>query len=187
MAPRPHGHAVAGQRPAEIDRAIQLLAGLGPGAGRAGRQLRGRAAAARGAVLVDRSQALSQFLSALSVSRPAGGVRLAARGGWPLPDADARQARQVRELERHTQQVSAESSYVRQAFVWDKLNYESLEKYDDSIAPLRRYFADEVIGHCATSICRRPAPHPLAGRDRPVDALSKSCSTLCRGSSPMAC
>ena len=33
-------------------------------------------------------------------------------------------------------------------FVWDKLNYESLEKYAESTAPLRRYFADEVIGRC---------------------------------------
>ncbi len=103
----------------------------------------------------------------------------------PLPDADARQARQVHELERHTQQVFAESSYVRQAFVWDKLNYESLEKYNDSVAPLRRYFAQEVIGLCDVEL---PPPKPRTRWLEENGALraTKSCSTPCRGSSPMA-
>ena len=39
-----------------------------------------------------------------------------------------------------------ESQYERKARFWDKLNYESLAKYRESIEPYRRQFADEVIG-----------------------------------------
>ncbi len=63
-----------------------------------------------------------------------------------IPDAAARHARQVNELDRHSQWLLRESQYVRQANFWNKLNYESLDKYQESIEPFRKFFADEVIG-----------------------------------------
>jgi hypothetical protein len=92
--------------------------------------------------------ALSRFLAALGTGA---GISAPAQPPHPLtalPDAKARHDRQLHELDRHTQGVLADSPYVRKQFVWDKLNYESLEKYAESTAPLRRYFADEVIGRC---------------------------------------
>ncbi len=91
-------------------------------------------------------QALSAFLKALDpaakMASPAGTVRAAKT----LPNAAGRHARQVHELDRHNQWLLRESQYERKARFWDKLNYESLAKYNESIEPYRRLFADEVIG-----------------------------------------
>ena len=90
--------------------------------------------------------ALSAFLKALGAN-----TKLAASAGTvqaanPLPDTAARHARQVHELDRHNQWLLRESQYVRQASFWNKLNYESLDKYNKSIVPFREFFAEEVIG-----------------------------------------
>jgi dienelactone hydrolase len=63
-----------------------------------------------------------------------------------LGNAAARHARQVHELDRHNQWLLGESQYVRKEKFWNKLNYESLEKYEESTAPFREFFAEEVIG-----------------------------------------
>ena len=62
-----------------------------------------------------------------------------------LPDAEARHARQLAELDRHNQQVLAESPYTRAMFMKD-LKTDSLANFEESVEPYRQYFADEVVG-----------------------------------------
>jgi dienelactone hydrolase len=61
-------------------------------------------------------------------------------------DAAERHARQLYELDRHNQQLLAESPYVRQQYM-AKLDTSSPEAYAKSAEPYRQYFAEEVIGH----------------------------------------
>jgi dienelactone hydrolase len=90
--------------------------------------------------------ALTAFLKGLvsnaKLSSTDGTVQVVAA----LPDSAARHARQLHELDRHNQWLLRESQYVRQASFWSKLNYESLDKYQESIEPFRQIFAEEVIG-----------------------------------------
>ncbi|MEY4177228.1 MAG: hypothetical protein RLY70_802, partial [Planctomycetota bacterium] len=58
---------------------------------------------------------------------------------------EARQQRQIRELDRHNQAVLAESAYTRQAF-FSKLDTGSSEKYAKSVEWYRDYFRNEVVG-----------------------------------------
>ena len=58
---------------------------------------------------------------------------------------EARQQRQMRELDRHNQAVLAESAYTRQAF-FSKLDTGSSEKYAKSVEWYRDYFRHEVVG-----------------------------------------
>src|SRR5262249_34954035 len=60
-------------------------------------------------------------------------------------DPKPRQLRQFRELDRHNQQLLAESPYVRRDFM-SKLDTSSLAKFEKSAAWYRDYFAKEVIG-----------------------------------------
>jgi cephalosporin-C deacetylase-like acetyl esterase len=62
-----------------------------------------------------------------------------------LPDAAARQKRQVDEMDRHNQRLLAESSYTRAAFMKD-LKTESLEAFEKSQEKYREIFAKQVIG-----------------------------------------
>jgi dienelactone hydrolase len=78
------------------------------------------------------------------------GYELAGPGGTATAlrkdlDTRGRQQRQLREVDRHTQRVLAESPYVRQSFM-GKLNTSSLPAYEKSSAWYRDYFATEVIG-----------------------------------------
>ncbi|MCS6976599.1 MAG: dienelactone hydrolase family protein [Gemmatales bacterium] len=64
-----------------------------------------------------------------------------------LPDAEARQRRQLHELDRHNQWLLSESPYVRQQFIkplWEAAK--SLESYEKEAERYRRIFAEEVIG-----------------------------------------
>jgi len=88
---------------------------------------------------------LIAFLDAL-----APGAKLAPQGRpvkarEPNRDADARHARQMHELDRHTQGLLSESPYVRQEFM-KKLDTSSLDKYEKSIEWYRDFFSNEVIG-----------------------------------------
>jgi len=90
-------------------------------------------------------EALKQFLGAL-----ADGAVLASDGPAPecvgsLLDADARQARQVHEFDRHNQWLLAECAKTRDAYFAD-LDCTSLESFEGTIEPYREYFAEEVIG-----------------------------------------
>ena len=89
--------------------------------------------------------ALEAFLEAL---RP--GSQLAPLGEGPKKlaagfDPEARLARQIHQIDRHNQQLLAESPYARQKFI-SKLDFSSLEAYEKSAAEYRRFFYEEVIG-----------------------------------------
>ncbi|MCX7427681.1 MAG: dienelactone hydrolase family protein [Planctomycetia bacterium] len=58
---------------------------------------------------------------------------------------DAREQRQVHELDRHNQELLAESPEVRKAF-FAKLDTGSLEAFEKTVPWYRQYFYDEVIG-----------------------------------------
>jgi dienelactone hydrolase len=60
-------------------------------------------------------------------------------------DPRPRHARQFHELDRHNQQLLAESAYVRQQFM-SKLDTSSPDAYAKTVEPYRQHFAEEVIG-----------------------------------------
>lgn len=60
-------------------------------------------------------------------------------------DIAERQTRQLHELDRHTQQLLAESPYVRAEFM-KQLDTSSIEKYKETVEAYRTRFRDEVIG-----------------------------------------
>jgi len=62
-----------------------------------------------------------------------------------LPDAEARQARQVHEIDRHSQRLLIESPYVRQAY-FKNLDTSSAEAFARTIEPYRTAFRDDVVG-----------------------------------------
>jgi dienelactone hydrolase len=152
---------------AEVARARQLVAPLEPADGPTLVISNPQPGRTDGSGPFGSEGALSVFLAALGAGA---GISVPAQPPAPLtalPDPKARHERQLHELDRHTQGLLADSPYVRKQFVWDKLNYESLEKYAESTAPLRRYFADEVIGRCDDVL---PPPHV---RSRWVDETER--------------
>lgn len=72
-------------------------------------------------------------------------VRGKIKSASTLAYAKARQLRQLHELDRHNQQLLAESPYVRAEFM-KKLDTSSIEAYQKSVEPYREIFAKEVIG-----------------------------------------
>jgi dienelactone hydrolase len=62
-----------------------------------------------------------------------------------VSDADARQARQIHEIDRHNQWLLTESPYVRQEFM-AKLDTSSPAAFKKTIEPYREFFYNEVIG-----------------------------------------
>jgi dienelactone hydrolase len=89
--------------------------------------------------------ALKRFLDALSrgVSEvpSAKSLQLPHQGFDPKP----RLTRQMQEIDRHTQGLLTESSYVRNDFM-KKLDTTSVEKYEKSSEWYRQFFYDEVVG-----------------------------------------
>ncbi|MGB2823190.1 MAG: hypothetical protein WBF17_19560, partial [Phycisphaerae bacterium] len=90
-------------------------------------------------------EALKALLESLSAK-----AQLAAPGAAPARlvgklDPAVRHARQVHELDRHSQHLLRESPYVRQEFM-KKLDTSSPEKFRRSAQWYRQYFRDEVIG-----------------------------------------
>jgi dienelactone hydrolase len=76
--------------------------------------------------------------------------RLAGSGAPPHlvaspPDAVARQARQVQEIDRHNQHLLIESPYARHVF-FAKLDTSSPAAFRKTVEPYREYFDTEVIG-----------------------------------------
>jgi dienelactone hydrolase len=61
-------------------------------------------------------------------------------------DAAARQQRQLAEIDRDTQHLLAESSYVRQKFMKKLTDCKTVEEYEKGAEEYREYFATEVIG-----------------------------------------
>ena len=60
-------------------------------------------------------------------------------------NVEARQARQLHELDRHNQQLLVESADVRREYM-KKLDVSSLDAFTKTVEPYREYFANEVIG-----------------------------------------
>jgi dienelactone hydrolase len=102
----------------------------------------------------DSTATLEYFLDKLA------GLKLAQSGKAPQHlrrefSPKLRQLRQFHEIDRHNQQVLAESPYVREAFMpiadqsrkgGGRLDLSSMEKFQKSIEWYREYFATEVIG-----------------------------------------
>lgn len=90
------------------------------------------------------AESLKKFLSAL---RP--DARLVPLAGTPEPLKDfdplPRQARQLKELDRHSQWILSESEYTRRDY-FKNLDTKSLDAYKKTVEPYRKHFAEEVIG-----------------------------------------
>ncbi len=124
----------------EFERARALVAGLKPPP-----QLELAVSGETGAGPFGGEGALSAFLGAL-----ANQARLAPQGPapenlWVDFDPAARQARQLHELDRHSQRLLAESPYTREKFMAN-LDTTSPEKFRQSAAGYRNLFYREVIG-----------------------------------------
>lgn len=123
---------------AEFERAKTLVHGLNPA------PRMELAVSPAGLEPLSRAELLNSFLDALVP-----GARFASPG--PLPprlkhfDPKPRLARQMHELDRHSQGLLTESPYVRAEFM-KKLDYGSVEKYSKSAEGYRQFFYDEVIG-----------------------------------------
>jgi dienelactone hydrolase len=117
---------------AEWQRYLKLVA---PGA----EKLRPSASSAKVAGLLEKAESAADGESPSKAARP---LHPAEK---PVDPAQ-RHARQFQELDRFNQQVLAESPYVRQEFM-KKLNYSSLEAYQQSVEEYREIFRKEVIGH----------------------------------------
>ena len=69
----------------------------------------------------------------------------AARSLGTPTDPNARQARQIHEIDRHNQALLVESPYVRQKFM-EKLDTSTPEKFKESVQWYRDNFSEEVVG-----------------------------------------
>jgi cephalosporin-C deacetylase-like acetyl esterase len=132
----------------EVERVRALVAGLAPAP-----QLALVASGINGAGPFGTDEAIGRLLREID---PA--ARLAPSGPDSVPDrpdpnvtarlvegSRDRQARQLHELDRHSQQLLIESPYTRQEFM-KKLDTRSAEAYALSIEPYRKVFAEEVVG-----------------------------------------
>lgn len=124
---------------AEVARATRLSANLGEVARPT---LVDSGGDGRGPFGTDAATAL--FLGALGARLAPVGAPLQAP---PLPDGAlaARQARQIREIDRHTQRLILEGPDVRREFM-KGLDTSSLDAYRKSIEPYRERFATDIIG-----------------------------------------
>ncbi len=75
------------------------------------------------------------------------------RASGPIPtnlrlqiDAAARQRRQVKQLEDHTQRLLRESEDVRGSFFWNTVKANSPQDWTVAVEDRKRYFHEEVIG-----------------------------------------
>jgi dienelactone hydrolase len=100
--------------------------------------------------------AVQQFLDAISPGAKLKGSGRAAQRLREPRGAEARQGRQVHELDRHNQWLLAESPYVRQEF-FAKLDASSPAAFQKSMSPYREFFYNEVIGRFDQ---QPPAPRP---------------------------
>jgi dienelactone hydrolase len=96
---------------------------------------------------------LYQFTFQLLLNAPSGprstrGSAVAATAGDYLtkPAIASREQRQISEIIRDTQQLLAESPYVRQQFMKKLYDTKTVEEYEKVAEEYREYFATEVIG-----------------------------------------
>ena len=86
--------------------------------------------------------ALDAFLAALA---PAGGTGPGSAPALPQPvpakfDPEARQQRQVKEIENHVQHVLRVASVARDKFLLEKVPYDSARQFAEGTKPFRKYF-----------------------------------------------
>ncbi len=81
-------------------------------------------------------------------------------------DVDARQYRQVHELQEFTQAHLRLAEYERENFFWSNARPESPEQWNEAMKPFRKYFWDEVIGRFPESDI------PLNARTRRLEEYS---------------
>ncbi len=67
-------------------------------------------------------------------------------------DPQTRHARQVAELDRHTQFLLREGHYLRQQKTMEQFNFDSLEAYERSSEPVRDFFYEKVIGRFSNEV-----------------------------------
>jgi dienelactone hydrolase len=92
-------------------------------------------------------RALAAFLNALDV--PARELKQSAQAPADLRvafDPGARQQRQVKELEDHTQKLLREAERTRADFFWNKVNATSAADWETACAPFKPILWEEVIG-----------------------------------------
>jgi len=124
----------------EVQRAEQLVAGL-PDASTINLVV-----SVAGGGPAGTKRALQSFLSALSADTqiaPAAEPAKFLRSGF---DPHVRLERQMRELDRHSQQVLLESEFTRAEYM-KGLDSSSIETYEKTAEPYRDAFRNEVIGH----------------------------------------
>lgn len=92
-----------------------------------------------------RDETLAAVLQELQVGDTLAPIGPAPERLAAVADPAARQARQMHEIDRHSQHLLSESHYVRQEYM-KGLDVSSLDKYVASAAPYREQFASEVIG-----------------------------------------
>lgn len=104
--------------------------------------------------------ALKAFLGGLgTIEKIAAGGRTEPMGGASM-DSVARQRRTVKELEEHVQMLARMAEYDREDYFWAKIKPGSPAEWAEAIKPLRRRFAEEIIGEFSA------APAPLNARTR---------------------
>ncbi len=110
-------------------------------------------------------RALEQLVAALSPGakrlEPAKDSLTAVSSPREATHKKARQDRQLHELDRHNQELLAESPAVRREFM-KKLDVSSLDAFTRTVEPYREFFANEVIGKFEQS------PLPPAVRTRKI-------------------
>ena len=94
------------------------------------------------------SAALEAFLAALD---PAGRIGPESTRALPPPvsarfNPEARQQRQVKEIENHVQHVLRVASVARDKFLLEKVPYDSAPQFAEGTKPFRKYLWEEVIG-----------------------------------------
>jgi dienelactone hydrolase len=131
---------------AEVGRAKQLTAGLSPAP-----EIEVIQSGSDGTGPFGTETALERLLAALGsrakLPQTANGAddALETFGVISRESLNARQARQLHELDRHNQALLIDSPFVRQKFM-EKLDSKSPEVYAKTVEPYREIFATEVIG-----------------------------------------
>jgi dienelactone hydrolase len=129
----------------EVERARELVKGCNP-------QARIEVVASKdGLGPCGSSEALEKFLAALDSNAKLAEVGKAPEHLRQNFDPKPRQQAQFHEIDRHNQWLLTESSYTREEFL-KKLDTSSVEKYEPSVAPYRKFFYEEVIGHFETPV-----------------------------------
>ena len=102
--------------------------------------------------------ALQRFLAALRPGAPLKLPQDSPAATFPAGSLEARQRRQIHQLDRHTQNLLTESPFVRQKFM-SRLDTSSPERYAETSAQYREVFYREVIGRFDQPLL---PPHPLS-------------------------